>query len=226
MQITVINKNGAMGQIQLRLIHVFGGGEGGWQIGPFAAACRETYFAEYVGDLRFEVMYVSDIKKCNWSPDQFVDWLLEADCHIIITHLHQGIPQWNIKDILQAMRRLCGHQGFPTGHRLFCPVFTQNKLKYLRLLPSFMHTPTFSIRLSESPGNSVWNRLDTFLDSENEGAGWIVKFPFVTNREGIQFCKTKKRVAQMVSSAAIKYTNRIPYCMVQPCLLNRCTFIH
>ena len=169
-------------------------------------------------------MFCSDIKKNRLSPHEFVDWLLEADFHILTTHLHQGIPQWNIQDVLKALRRLYHHDGFPSGSRLFCPIFTQNKLKYLVTLPSFMYIPTFSVGLSKLPTDSKWYQLDAFLNQENEGVGWIVKFPFVTNREGIQFCKNKKRVIQMIKSAIIKYENRLPYCMVQPCLLNRYHF--
>jgi hypothetical protein len=84
-----------------------------------------------------------------------------------------------------------------------------------------MYTSTFPMTLSHEPSDSSWNELDSFLDSQNEGDGWILKFPFVTNREGIQFCKSKKRVVAMVRNAVRKYQDRIPYCMIQPCLLNR-----
>jgi hypothetical protein len=36
--------------------------------------------------------------------------------------------------------------------------------------------------LSHESSDSSWNELDSFLDSQNEGDGWILKFPFVTNR--------------------------------------------
>ena len=60
-----------------------------------------------------------------------------------------------------------------------------------------------------------------FLEARNEGRGWVVKFPFVTVREGMRFCKTPDEVFKALEIAAGKFGGRIPYAMVQPCLLNR-----
>ena len=171
------------------LIRVFGGGEMGWQIEPFEHAIRQ-YVAN--GTATCEIMHVKEIKKRRWGPHDFINWLLESDAHFIITHLHQGIPKWDINEILDALGRLYYHLGFPTGQQLFCPIFTQNKLKYLVCLPSFMRTPTLALPIKCGKYRSRLQnakKLQTFLENNDEGCGWVVKLPFVTNREEIRFCK-------------------------------------
>ena len=202
------------------LIRVFGGGESGWQIGPFTRAVAPIL---KTGRVRCEIMHVKHIKELCWSPSDFIDWLLESDVHFIITHIHQGIKSWNCEELLHELGRLYNHAGFPYGQQLFCPVFTQHKLKYLMCLPPFMRTPTLAIELhlETNQRNKRQVELIDFLRNQTEGNGWVVKLPFVTNREGIQFCKTPQRVIEMIGSLQRNFIGRIPYCMVQPCLKNR-----
>ena len=78
-------------QEQKKVIRVFGGGESSWQIGPFTMALQ-SFLGEYntgQPELEYQIMFCSDIKKNRLSPHEFVDWLLEADFHILTTHLLQ-----------------------------------------------------------------------------------------------------------------------------------------
>jgi len=204
------------------LIRVFAGGTRSNQVEPFLEALQPILLDSRY---RSEVVYCDDIRKFKWSPFDFVAWVMEADFHFILTHLHQGIPQWNVEDVLRAIVPLKRHPGFPCGIKLFCPVFTQNKFKYLRSLPSHMHTPTLSFDFKQVHSRRNYKVLDSFLNAHNEGNGWIVKLPFVTNREGIRFCKSKHSVVTAIEFMADSFEGRIPYCMVQPCLANRSSVV-
>lgn len=104
-----------------------------------------------------------------------------------------------------------------------------------------------------------------FTENNTEGLGYVVKFPFVTNSEGIRYPKSYVQVSLSLSlltlsvyfipvsnelyltitclryltsrksnslfsflkvfqdllNASIKFENRIPYAIIQPCLANR-----
>jgi hypothetical protein len=66
----------------------------------------------------------SEVNKYKLTEMDIVNWLLEGDIHFIISHIHQGIV------------KLHDHPGFPSGDNLQCPVFTQDKYKYLSVLMS------------------------------------------------------------------------------------------
>ena len=53
---------------------------------------------------------------------------------------------------------------------------------------------------------------------------YVLKFPFVTNSEGLKFFKSFPELFDLLFIANSKYvikTNRLPYAIVQPCLINR-----
>ena len=56
---------------------------------PFCDAFNK--FKSNNGDY-FVVQFVDGFAaKCNnWSPADLVNWLLDCDCHFILTHIHQG----------------------------------------------------------------------------------------------------------------------------------------
>jgi hypothetical protein len=59
------------------------------------------------------------------------------------------------------------------------------------------------------------------LEKYNEGDGWVVKHPFVTMREGLQWSRTPDHVLRNLAISTAKFGGRIPYTMVQPRLTNR-----
>ena len=78
-----------------------------------------------------------------------IDWLLQSDIHFIICHLHQHtMPEWDATELITQYKRLESHNGFPTAENLRCPVFTQNKLKYLELIDQQHINNTFAIPLA------------------------------------------------------------------------------
>jgi len=187
--------------------------------------------------VKLEYLFVSDIREKNWSPFDLVEWLKESNFHFILTHPHQGNPRWDCSDVYTALEDLEDHSGFPHKQSFHCPIFSQHKFRYLTAVSEIVN-PTLAIPFPkvrrqfdklgniryESYANSdTFNTpdLSAFLRKYNEGYGWVVKFPFVTVREGIKFCKKESDVLKALDISAGKFGGRIPYAMLQPCLANR-----
>lgn len=134
-------------------IHVFQGGEYANQSIPFLAAL--TPF-QRCGKFNFEIVFMTCklIKEKKWTIKEFIDWLLDCDLHFILTHIHQGVANhldWNMVDLYHSLLRLQAHNGFPNGTNLQCPMFTQDKYEYLRLLiPLKFANPTMKIYFNAS----------------------------------------------------------------------------
>ena len=98
--------------------------------------------SEYAKEFAFIVEYRSnkDIRENNYSVEEMFDWLMASDIHYILTHVHQGIdlnreyPVWNLPDIISHLNLLEFHPGFPAGALIKCPVFQQDKFKYVDAL--------------------------------------------------------------------------------------------
>lgn len=85
-------------------IHIFFGGSVGEQNSPMLGALSNF------GNLNVEFMYVKDVKDMDWNPEQFIDWLLQADIHWIPCHPHQGVIfqlRWNVDDLSANLSLAC-----------------------------------------------------------------------------------------------------------------------
>lgn len=129
------------------VIHVFMGTESHVQRDCFYGALNELGISEC------EVMTFAQLKnniRCkNWTLDTFLSWLQECDIYIIFCHIHQdfGVPPllWEPVDFYdQLYDKLHGRLGFPSGDQLRCPIFTQNKFRYIEALGSLCN-PTFVV---------------------------------------------------------------------------------
>ena len=137
-------------------IKVFCGGLNGLQLGPFKVALKsiiDEYKKGENNQIRISVKYISnqDITNNQWLPKQLIDFLLDSDLHFILTHIHQGLTSknigWIIPSLMKHLKRLKYHKGFPMSESLFCPIFTQDKIKYVRFLGEKFSIPTFEIRI-------------------------------------------------------------------------------
>ena len=93
-----------------------------------------------------------DIKSKMLTEKQFVDLMLTCDIHFILTHIHQNMDRlnWSMTTLYNEVLRLQAHNGFPSGPELECPIFTQNKIEYIRcLLPLQMANPTLKINFND-----------------------------------------------------------------------------
>ena len=66
----------------------------------------------------------------------------------------------------------------------------------------------------------------TFSDDEEriqrgERKNFVVKFPFVTNREGLKFAHSFVDIFEELLNATTKFAERIPYAIIQPYIINR-----
>jgi len=126
------------------LIRAFEGAASGRCIELFNAAVRRA--TEVLNGRGIEVMFESfssdEVKNGNsWSPTDLVDALLEADIHLLYTHLHEGnigkTIEWNINNILGNLDRLEFHLGNFMGARTKCHIFRQGKIEIYKLMPDY-----------------------------------------------------------------------------------------
>ena len=154
----------------LPLVRVFVGGHAANQCVPFVSALQ-SFMLKHNLDCQVEYLYVKDVREIGtFNESGLVNWMLNSDVHFILTHIHQGLQ--NILDcriLANELSRLANHIGFPCGHHLTCPIFTQDKGVYLEAVRS-VTCPTLLFNLCDtsSPRESL-RKLDTFLDENNEG---------------------------------------------------------
>ena len=72
-----------------------------------------------------------------------------------------------------------------------CPVFTQDKYKYIDQLPEFCNK-TLQIPLPFKDDQSHCT-IESFLSANDHGSGWVVKLPYTTNGHAIEFCNSKQK---------------------------------
>lgn len=125
-------------------IRVYQGGKGlGNQLVPFNQACDIIY-----SHSSFRTVYLTcgDVNTFKFTEQDIIDWLLQGDIHFILSHIHQGIVKINMTKLYREITKLHDHPGFPNGNSLLCPVFTQDKYKYLQALMSKgMCNPTLKV---------------------------------------------------------------------------------
>lgn len=138
---------------KVAVIRVFTGGADGMQSIPFTTAIQalKSIGSHFV----VQKMNIKTLKDMQMSPADLIDWMLDSDVHLVLSHIHQGFSGknehqlgWNMNDLAHEVRRLTDHPGFPNGRQLLCPVFTQNKYTYISAIPDFCN-PTFSVRINE-----------------------------------------------------------------------------
>jgi len=110
---------------------------------PFRQACESIHSTS---EIRIVTLTCSDVNTFKLSEEEIIDWLLQGDIHFILTHIHQGIVNINMSTLYSVINKLYDHPGFPAAGKLHCPVFTQDKYKYLSaLMPKGMCNPTFKV---------------------------------------------------------------------------------
>jgi hypothetical protein len=134
-------------------------------------------------------------------------------------HLHQSISFWPIREILDGFKKLKSHNGFPTGLQCECPVITQDKYQNLSSSRLFFN-PTLKISIPFQWRQEEILEIQFFLLKVNEGKGWIVKKPFVTNTK-VVFCISLEEVLMALDRAGRNNSSQIYYVIIQLCMVNR-----
>jgi len=98
----------------------------------------------------FEEINVKFLRKSEWTLSDLVDWLLGGHIHFITCHPHMHTDSfgWTIADIYNELQRLRYHCGFPSSDALNCPIWSQDKYRYLSALPAEHVLPTFRLELN------------------------------------------------------------------------------
>jgi len=165
------------------------------------------------------------------EPTDLFDWLVESDIHFFLTHPIQAMYNWDCEDLFLQLERLRDHEGFPSGDQIYCPIFTQDKYKYISCVPGITN-PTLKIDLPFSASSDSESDLEIkiliqqFIHTYNEGHGWVVKPPFETNcgPKLLKFCKLQNRemgVYNAIERLSKHCHPRLQYVMLQPTMQNR-----
>ncbi len=151
-------------------IRVFTGGSMGHAKSYFTTA-RGEIEALYGGKIIIECIDTDQIKEEGRirTPKDFIDWFLEADIHLIIAHLHQGLDDlsWDMEELLEEYKRLRGHIGYTGG--ALDPVYLQDKMMYLLTQNEGDFLPTLQIKMPTLSDDG-----NIFIDAEDVEA--IQKF--------------------------------------------------
>ena len=132
------------------------GGENGTPLSKAYARVARQYKSHHNIEITLKE-FTNDMVKYeyHWTCHQLFDHLLAADIHIISTHLHQGLlaqggkGTWNMLNILENIKRVKCHLGVPSGRYIDCPVSTQDKMLYYKVLqPLGLCAPTIQVDLS------------------------------------------------------------------------------
>ena len=76
-----------------------------------------------------------------------VDKLLQCRLHFITTYPYQNMEKFcDVDTFFGELERLYDHPGWPSGDKLLCPIFHQDKFNYLTQLYDFCN-PTLLIPL-------------------------------------------------------------------------------
>jgi len=128
-------------EIEIRVYQ--GSKEFGNQLIPFHQACD---IIQTTSTIRICTLDCSEVNDFKLTEDDIINWLLEGDIHFIISYIHQGIVNVNMKKLYTSIMKLHDHPGFPVGDNLQCPVFTQDKYNYLSvLMTKGLCNPTFKV---------------------------------------------------------------------------------
>jgi hypothetical protein len=193
-----------------------------------AAESVKKHFTEF--ELVFECLSVYDIAVRNWGPNEVINWLLGSDIHVILTHLHQFLTHWDFRGVAPALERLSSHLGFPSGSCLRCPVFQQDKYRYIQALPSAFTIPTLKIEINAALSDrdagiqalQYYEPVTNFMRSHTGFKGWVLKLPYRTMSKGVKFTNSSvDAVIEQLHALIREYGGMVPYLMLQPQLVNR-----
>lgn len=127
--------------------------------GDALCGAKMDFFQRFGSTIVIESVDCDTVRKRKWSPADLVDWLLEANVHIILCHPNQGCPMsWNMIALDEELQRLYDHVGFPMQEQLRCPIFRQDKISYLHAVPEITN-PTLPIFLIEDHDYDICDRV-------------------------------------------------------------------
>ena len=202
------------------------GGTLGVQNGPFTVASARVVKCFPTNTIVFETTSLSSMRKVkeqDLTLKTFMDWIAASHLHFIITHPHQGLEKfgWSTDDIYaQLWTALNGRDGFPSGRQLQCPIFTQDKIRYLNALPRHMTMRTLQVPLSEDMDLTETEKfIDDFFALKPDVSKYIIKAPFSTNSMHFKKFVTTSNAMDYIVTVRNDIFGPRPTCYVIPYLI-------
>jgi hypothetical protein len=131
------------------VIHCYGGGCKGNQALAFASAVSKVEARLKGTTFLVEYMTCKTVREQSFTETDFVNWLLSSHIHFVIGHVHQGTGStgWTLTRLYGQLQRLKYHPGFPSSDYLSCPIWTQDKIRYLTAMQDDAILPSLRINL-------------------------------------------------------------------------------
>ena len=216
-------------------VAIFVGGKGSRQTGPFYAAydaVKAKIRKRYPGISIVDVKIINDEihGTHDWGPEDLTNAILGCDIHFILCHPHQGNVArsqarrpgaWSVKNIYAQVSMWKYQLGFMNGKYIICPVFTQDKRRYIEAAKDICIPSLFLDLPNPAEGLKAADRelLKEFFDrhAADYNSKFVVKLPFVTHR----IPKYPVGLAE-IDTAIMQYSrnkevfNFIPYVIIQP----------
>jgi hypothetical protein len=103
--------------------------------------------------IKVQCMTLKSFRELEWTLDQLITWMFNSHIHFFVAHFHQGLDNFghSISELYAGVEQLKFHEGFPSRSHIECPIFTQDKWKYLDALPKGSTLPTIPILMSPFP---------------------------------------------------------------------------
>lgn len=198
------------------LVRCFKGAHNAQQEIPLNNAIQEFLDKKLV---TVEYLLCDQVKKLHLTEEGVVDWLLDSDVHLIITHVHQNIVEhlgWNMDVLMYQLQKLNSHPGYPYRQLLRDPIFLQDKYDYIHIMKDFCN-PTLKIAIRKDNSYSVddLSLISSFLHEQQRNTiCWMMKLAFVTNGYHMHKAKNYEDILCKLESYSSKFFGTYPYVML------------
>jgi hypothetical protein len=139
------------------IVHAYVGGNTTDQTRCYCGAKR-TLLALYGSRLTFKEMDKDTARSNCWNERDVFEWLASADIPLVICHMHQGaLDLWQPLDIQDMIGRFSEMNGFPSRSHVTCPIFLQDKFRYIEAIPDLCNA---TLRVYLTLGNQYKRETD------------------------------------------------------------------
>ena len=151
----------------LRLVRVLSNGKTSIQLAAFEDAYTsfKKIFPEACNDRVVQYLTIETIRHNQMSVDDVFFWIKQSHVHFILTHAHQGLDisfeyaAWNVIHLEEVMQTIRYHPGFPSGIQLTCPIFLQDKFRYLAAMDGDV-LPSLKVSLVQDDDKYILMKLE------------------------------------------------------------------
>jgi len=201
------------------------------------ASVQETAFkiaaAEFADRVQFDYIDVEQVKKSNWTEEDFARRLVSnKHAHMLLSHPLEGLlveMGWNSRRTMTAfVDYVAKHPGYPSSNKLLDNTLWQNKYETIQHLGADVTIPSLKIFFSKvtptTLSYSVLFEIHNFAANNDEGCGFTVKLPHMTNSMGVQHGLTIEGAISVIIRYQVEYGMHMEYVILQCTLQNRYEF--